>query len=443
MSTSLTPTARRRIIVAAIGLPLALSACGMGVTGTIPLANGSQAGIAVVGQSSPAATTPGAPGSMTMAQTLSDQAQLTTIAFDGLAFLTGSLGSDSFFPPGKVADWWGFQYLRDNDPSGNGHNTDFLTKASLNMLDTLSSDQRAQLIALAKEQVPQIQQYGYDRFTLMAGFRRLLSGDLPTGTNDLSATAVKQYSATLYGLDGDMSLRRAQVMGGILHDLSANQRASLDALVGTGMSSWPTKDEPSELRALTGDEKVAVMTYAGDLFSWYAGSLKADVYFCPERQGTYFGSFYLKDAKAVGNPGYSIGTNITADMGNAFLAVLTPSQRATITSLVTEQKSALTRIVKVRRAVALELRKYIAGGQPDTARIKTLMASYGALDGVIVHAYATAFAKVGKTLTDAQMAKLMDLRQQTVGDLTPTGAYLYATPIDLPTGIATDFLFSR
>ena len=25
--------------------------------------------------------------------------------------------------------------------------------------------------------------------------------------------------------------------------------------------------------------------------SWYAGSVTADVYFCPERQGTYFGSF--------------------------------------------------------------------------------------------------------------------------------------------------------
>jgi hypothetical protein len=43
-----------------------------------------------------------------MEQTLSDQAQLTTIAFDGLSFLTGNLGSDSFFPPGKVADYWGF-----------------------------------------------------------------------------------------------------------------------------------------------------------------------------------------------------------------------------------------------------------------------------------------------------------------------------------------------
>ena len=89
----------------------------------------------------------------TMEATLSDQAQETTIAFDGLAFLSGSLGADSFFPPGKVADYWGFQYLRDNDPSAMGHNTDFLTKASLNMLTVLTSSQHAQLVTLANKQV--------------------------------------------------------------------------------------------------------------------------------------------------------------------------------------------------------------------------------------------------------------------------------------------------
>jgi hypothetical protein len=47
---------------------------------------------------------------MNMAQTLSDEAQRMTIAFDGLAFVTGSLGADSFLPPGKVADFSGFQF---------------------------------------------------------------------------------------------------------------------------------------------------------------------------------------------------------------------------------------------------------------------------------------------------------------------------------------------
>jgi len=42
------------------------------------------------------------------------------------------------------------------------------------------------------------------------------------------------------------------------------------------------------------------MTYASDIFSWYVGDTNADIYFCPERHGTYYGGFYIKDAPAVG-----------------------------------------------------------------------------------------------------------------------------------------------
>ena len=80
-------------------------------------------------------------------QATSDQAQLHTIAFDGLAFLTGDFGSDTFLPPGKVSDYFGFQYMRDIDASVGGHNTDFLTRISNNMLYILTPDQRSQLVA--------------------------------------------------------------------------------------------------------------------------------------------------------------------------------------------------------------------------------------------------------------------------------------------------------
>jgi len=50
----------------------------------------------------------GSSSAFNMAQTLSDQAQVTTLAFSGLAMLTGNLESQSFFPPGKVADYTGF-----------------------------------------------------------------------------------------------------------------------------------------------------------------------------------------------------------------------------------------------------------------------------------------------------------------------------------------------
>ena len=381
-------------------------------------------------------------GSFTLAQTLSDGAQLTTLAFDGLAFMTGNLGADSFFPPGKVADFWGFQYLRDNDPSGMGHNTDFLTRASLNMLTVLDSTQKAQLIALAKSQVASINTYGYKRFVLMTAFRRLLSGSIPSGTSGLNEAALKTFSADLYQLDGEISYQRAQVMGGILSRLNASQKAYLAGMLGKGMTSWPVVAEPSELRGLSGDEKVAVMTYAGDLYSWYAGSLDADVYFCPERQGTYFGSFYMKDAPAVGNPGYSIGTNITADMGKAFIDTLTSAQAPLINNLVVVQKPSLTGIVSVRTQIALELRKFLTGNVGDKATVISLMRTYGELDGTIIYNYATNFAKVGQTLSASQQTSLVALRQKLLGSLSlPQSAYLYATSIAYPTVQSTDFLF--
>ncbi len=384
---------------------------------------------------------PPGPGSFTMDQTLSDKAQETTIAFDGLAFLTGNLGSDSFFPPGKVADFWGFQYLRDNDPSEMGHNTDFLTRASLNMLTILTSDQKAKLIELAGRQVASINEYGYKRFVLMTAFRRLLQGDLPAGASGLSEDAVKAFSAELYRLDGKISYERAQVMGDILHSLSSEQRAYLDSMVGKGMTSWPNVAEPGELRGLDRDEKVAVMTYAGDMFSWYAGSVEADVYFCPERQGTYFGSFYMKDAPAVGNPGYSIGTNITADMGEAFLKALNPQQAQLVTSLVETQRPYLTGIVDVRAQVSGKLRLFMTGETADMEEVLALMGKYGELDGSLVYHFATNFAGVGQTLTDTQKAELMQLRYETLGNYKPKAAFLYAEPIDFPTVPNTDFLF--
>jgi hypothetical protein len=402
-------------------------------SGAPPAAGAPRAGGAAGG-------TPG-PG-YTIEQAISDRAQENTIAFDALGFLTGTLGADSFFPPGKVADFWGFQYLRDNDPSQMGHNTDFLTRASIDTLALLTASQRQQLITLARSQVPAIQDYGYRRFVLMQAFRRQLEGDLPSGTSALDEAAVKAYSASLYELDGRISLERAQVMGSLLTGLTTTQRASLDAMVGTGMTSWSDSAEPSDLAGLSRDEKEAVMTYAGDMFSWYAGSVEADTYFCPERHGTYFGSFYLKDAPAVGNPGYSIGTTITGDLGATLLAKLDTTQAGLITGLVDAQRPSLLQIVDTRTAIAGELRKSLSGGSPDSTAVGTLMTTYGELDGSIAYDYAMAFAKVGQTLTAAQKAELEGLRTQLLGTLAaPTGAYLFSQPIEMPTIPSTDFLF--
>lgn len=375
-------------------------------------------------------------------QAISDKAQGMTIAFDALAFMTGDLGSDSFFPPGKVADFWGFQYLRDNDPSQMGHAGDFLTSAAMNVLNTLTSDQRAQLVTLAESQVALINEYGYKRFVLIKAFRRLVENDLPSGVTGLDEDAVKTYSAELYQLDGEISYARAYLMGELINAFSADQRAYLDAMVGKGMLEWPDVQEPSDMQSLDRDVKVAVMTYAADMFSWYAGSVNADVYFCPERHGTYFGSFYLKDIPAMSNPSYAIPTNMTGDMGEAMLHILTPDQAQLITGLVDIQKPSLQAIVETRQKVSIELRKFMDGSTTDSSTVLSLMNQYGQLDGEIIYNLAVAFTKVSQTLTGEQKAQLMALREEMLGDMMyPSGAYLYSQAVPMPEIPNTDFLF--
>lgn len=374
-------------------------------------------------------------------QALSPEAQRNTIAFSALAFLTGDLNADTFFPPGKVADMWGFQYLRDNDPSSMGHNTDFLTYAALNMLNVLSTDQRMELQTLAKQQVDKINQYAVDRFVLIKAFRRNLDGDLPAGTTGLDMTAVQAYSAKLYQLDGEITLERAKVMSHILNNLTAEQKAYLDGMKGKGMTSWPKPEEPSDLRGLDHDVMVNVMTYAGDMFSWYVGDTTADTYINPERQGTYFGAFYLKDAPAVGNPGYTISSSLTSDMGTAFLQALTDDQRAQIEDVVTQEHSYLLQIVEKRTAISQQLRKSLAGQTLDDAAIQQLMVDYGQADGAIIYYFATDFARIHASLTADQAASLKAMRVQMLGTLTPDKPFIYSQPVDMPEIQSTDFLF--
>jgi hypothetical protein len=388
---------------------------------------------------------------MDMTQTLSDGAQRTTLAFSGLAMMTGNLDAQSFFPPGKVADYTGFQYLRDNDPDNMGHNTSFLTRIANNVIYTLNDSQLAQLAALATIQQDQFNLYGYKRFALMKAFRRLLDGDIPSGSTGLSLSAVKQASRELYLIDGQISFDRALLYATIYSSLSSTQKAYLDAMKGKGWSSWPniTDDQiKSKMSALPRGSAVAVMTYASDIFSWYAGSVDADVYFCPERQGTYYGGFYIKDAPAVGHEGYSIDEQLTVTAGSALCdsskGYVTDNQAAVISSLVAIQKNNLyagaTNIVSVRTQIATLLRSLLTStASSDTvkAQVLTLSGTYGDLDGENNYNYATVFAQVYNTLTTDQKTKLAALRKSIM-----SGTYADGTAFDYSV-CTTPFLYSE
>jgi len=155
---------------------------------------------------------------------------------------------------------------------------------------------------------------------------------------------------------------------------------------------------------------VAYMTYASEFFSWYAGSVEADVYFCPERHGTYFGGFYMKDMPAMGKRDFDISTSVTGDSGKTFLEILDEGQRKNITAIPDLQRKCCREIIDVRRAISTELRKFLKGGQADKEKVVALGRRYGELDGEMSYQYAVAFAKASKTLTADQRKALVKLR---------------------------------
>jgi hypothetical protein len=382
---------------------------------------------------------PRGPQRYSIEQAISDQAQLHTIAFDGLAFLTGDDCANTFIPPGKGSDFFGFQYMRDIDGAEGGHNTSFLTRIANATLAALTDEQRARLVTLAREQEGPIEEFARRRYPLIVAFGRQLRGEVPAGTS-LSRESVMKYSADLYELDGSLAFERARVVGAVIRSLDARQRDALGRLKFGDSTTWPDLPDQVDKRSLSHRAHVGVMTYASEMFSWYAGSVEADTYFCPERHGMYFGAFFMKDAPAMGQRNYSISTRLTGDSGEAFLGGLTDSQRERITSIPDWQRPKMEEIVKVRREIATELRRFLTSDTADRAKVNALSRRYGELDGEVSYVYAARFAEVSKTLTAAQREQLVRLRN--LDGYACRGAYIYSEPVAWPQVGSTDFLFA-
>ncbi len=252
-----------------------------------------------------------------------------------------------------------------------------------------------------------------------------------------------KYVGEIFAFDAQVSYKRARVFGQIASALTADQKAALAGMKFGDFNTWPEVDM-DQYKLPKGTDRslnIAYMTYASEFFSWYAGSIEADVYFCPERHGTYFGSFYMKDMPAMGKKDYDISTSITGDSGEMFLQVLTAEQRAPVTGIIASQRKDLQEIVEVRRAVSAEMRKFLKGAVADEQKVLALGRRYGELDGEMSWMYATAFARANRTLTDTQRTMLKKLRN--LEGYTSAPAYLYSTPMKaLPAIPSSDFLFA-
>lgn len=380
----------------------------------------------------------------TLEQAVSDSAQLHTIAFSGLAFITGDYGASTFIPPGKVCDYFGFQYMRDIDQGMAGHNPKFLSRVAGNVLRTLGADQLKDFQALAAEQSPQYVELAQMRLPVIKAFWDNLQGSVPQGSKGLNEAAVKKAVGDIFARDGEMSYRRAEVMGKVARSLTPGQKEFFAKVKFGDFATWPAVDEREEMRKIgprkSKMESVAFMTYASEFYSWYAGSVEADTYFCPERHGTYFGGFYMKDMPAMGKRDFDISLSRTSDSGRDFLETLNSEQKSQIRSVIELQRSALKEAVELRRKISIELRKFLAGQVPDKAAVVSMCRKYGELDGRMSWLYATAFARVNKTLTDDQRTRLMKIRD--LDEYKSAPYYVYADAArDQPPLKSADALF--
>jgi Spy/CpxP family protein refolding chaperone len=346
----------------------------------------------------------------TIEQAVSDRAQLHTICFSGLAFITGDYGASTFIPPGKVCDYFGFQYMRDIDAAEKGHNPMFLNRVAGNVLHVLTEEQKQLFADLAEEQAPQLVALAEMRLPLIKAFWMELESDKP----ELNKQAVVDYVGRIFERDAELSIRRAEVMAQVHASLTEEQKAYFGKMKFGDFNTWPELDERDKIKRGKGKSKlfnVAYMTYASEFFSWTAGNIEADTYFCPERHGTYFGGFYMKDMPAMGKRDFDISTSVTGDSGRTFVEeVCTPEQAKHLLAIPGLQREALMETIDVRRAFSTELRKLLAGETPDREKLLKLGRRYGELDGEMSWLYTMAFAQINRILTDAQRAELVKLR---------------------------------
>lgn len=384
----------------------------------------------------------GGPQQYSIEQAASDNAQLHTIAFNGLAFVTGDFGADTFLPPGKVCDFFGFQYMRDIDAAQKGHNPMFLDRVAGNVLQVLTDEQRAMFENAAQQEAVELRALAEKRLPLIKAFRRQLDGDIPAGSQGLNKAAVMKYVGDIFAADAEVSYQRAKVFGQVAASLTPQQKEYLGKMKFGDFNTWPAVDMEN-YKLPRGTEKmvnVAYMTFASEFFSWYAGSVKADTYFCPERHGTYFGGFYMKDMPAMGKRDFDISTSVTGDSGKEFLNILTVDQRKNITAIPDLQRKDLQEIIDVRGAISKELRKFLGGGQADKETVLALGRRYGELDGEMSYYYASAFAEANRTLTAEQRKALVKLRN--LDGYTSARAYIYSDPVTVPVKLpATDSFF--
>ena len=365
-------------------------------------------------------------------QATSDNAQLNTISFAAMSFMSSDLCEISFLPPGKHASFFGFQYLRDVVGGRAGHEQNFVPRVANNMLYILNSKQKAILLEMAKKQQDKIQEFALMRFPILMAIEKFANNDLPNGKKQLKKRAIVKQSGDLYALDGELSYERAIGFAKVINSLTQKQKRYLDKFKNKDFSSWPKRKDQLNKREYDHEVHVSLMTYSSELFSWYLGDVKKDTYFTPERTASYFGSYWTKAApmKAVKRDNYRISTSLTSDSGTNFLQSLDNDMQSKITDLVQEQKRHLNQMVTLRKNIANQTREIYNGKKDNLEMIVNLSREFGELDGKITYMYANTFRDIKNNLSSSKLKNAIKLRN--ISQYQCNGVFIYAEPSNLP-----------
>lgn len=340
-------------------------------------------------------------------QSLSSGAQTATIAFANFAWATGDLCADTFLPPGKVADIYGFQYVRDGTADGLGHNSGFANVVSAIVLNNLTSSQLDILKSLADAEVDLLNATVLSRQPFQYAMRRYL-GD---PTLQLDMTKVIEAMAHIYDLDANLTLLRGEYYGQVFRTLTQAQIDYWETFYDYNIWTFPNSQELIDnihviLQGLDNSKSVEVQTFATDLFVQATQPLYADVYWAPERVSDFWGAFYLKDISVVGVANYTIDENATKDGGELFMDVAGADAKTMIKGITALETPYLYDWVTVRTIVATELRKYHTHNNINQSLVRDYMHLHGMYDGIISYYYAVNFTSITRALTSEQMATL-------------------------------------
>jgi hypothetical protein len=355
-------------------------------------------------------------------QTLGKAGQVNTLAASALGWFTGDLCADTFFPPGELIDFWGFQYLRDTDADEMGHNSNFAAKATYAVVNVLNTTQKMWLLDLAYAQAGQL---GISSLSLAnktsATYDAAVYGRLPfqlavrdARALNMNKTRVMAYSGEMYASMGRLAIERAKLYARLWKSLNSSQMTLLDSY--TSFNHLPNKTVDSTASKVNG-QWIGLLygTFAGDFLAWYKGNSVADAYFAPERVASYFGLFYMKDIISLQMNAYGVSTTIsseiTGDYGENLRNQLTNAQDWNMDHLLDLELPHAYQYYYARVNATRLLRQFLSVGYADEALILSLAREMGEHDGAISYYASMALNNISRSLDSTQLASFASIKQ--------------------------------